>query len=128
MKKKEELKKRAVMGKPLADPKEASRKVRAWLLKAHPEERSMIGDFRKDITFADVNRRMHKGEDFYKICDCGDSEQRVKVFGEMMKIYNTAYDYWYNLWLESGRDDPFIKKALAAMKKNKKIKHLFKKG
>ncbi len=121
-------KRKAVMGKPLADPKEASRKVRAWLLKAHPEEKPMIGDFRKDVTFADVNRRMHKGEDFSDICECGESEQRIKVFEEMMQIYNTTYNYWYNLWLDVSRDDPFIKKALVALKKNKKLKHLFKKG
>ena len=121
-------KRKAVMGKPLADPKMAQRKIREWMLKKHPEERKMLGGFRKDVTFAEVNRRMHKGEDFYEICDCGDSEQRIKVFEEMMRIYNTTYNYWYNLWLDVSREDPFIKKALAVLKKDKKLKHLFKKG
>ena len=121
-------KRKAVRGKPLADPKKALRKIREWMLKEHPEERKMLYEFRKDVTFAEVNRRMHNGEDFYDICACSESEQRIKVFEEMMQIYNTTYDYWYYLWLDTGRDDPFVKKALAALKKNKKVKRLFKKG
>lgn len=84
--------------KPLADPKEASRKVRAWLLREHPSEKSMIGDFRADVTFAEVNLRMHGGEDFYDICACDESQQREYVFAEMARIYGTDYDYWYDLW------------------------------
>lgn len=85
----------------LKDPKSAMRKVRAWLLKAHPEERTMIGEFRKDVTFAEINKRMHEGEDFYLIADCGESVQREYVFAELARIYKTDYDYWYRLWLES---------------------------
>ena len=85
--------------KPLPDPKAAERKVRAWLLKTHPGERTMIGDFRKDVTFAEINRRMHGGEDFYEIADCGESVQREIVFAELARIYGTEYEYWYSLWL-----------------------------
>lgn len=85
--------------KPLADPKRAARKVRAWLLRAHPEEKPLIGDFRKDVTFAEINRRMHAGEDFYRICDCGESVQREYCFSELASLYGTDYDYWYTLWL-----------------------------
>ena len=99
--KKNETKRKAVLGKPLADPKEANRKIRAWMLRVHPEEKPMIGDFRKDVTFADVNRRMHDGEVFSDICECGESEQRIKVFNEMMAMYGTTYDYWYRLSLDN---------------------------
>ena len=128
MKKKEKLRKRAVKGKPLADPKEAQRKIREWMCREHPEERTLLYDFRKGVTFAEVNRRMHNGEDFYDICKCDESEQRIKVFEEMARIYRTTYDYWYYLWLYGGPKDPMFDKALKALKKNKKLKHLFKKG
>ena len=128
MKKKEKLRKRAVKGQPLPDPKEASRKVRAWLLETHPEEELMIGDFRKGVTFAEINRRMHNGEDFYDICECTESVQREYVFQELSRIYKTEYDFWYYLWLDSGRKDPIYAKALKALKKDKKLKHLFKKA
>ena len=59
----------------------------------------MIGNFRKDVTFAEINRRMHGGEDFYEIADCGESVQREIVFAELARIYGTDYDYWYYLWL-----------------------------
>ena len=85
--------------KPLPDPKAAERKVRAWLLRTHPEEKPMIGDFRTDVTFAEINRRMHGGEDFYEIADCGESVQREIVFAELARIYGTEYEYWYSLWL-----------------------------
>ena len=91
--------KNAAEHKPLADPKEASRKVRHWLLETNPEEKPLIGDFRKDVTFAEVNRRMHAGENFYDICDCGESVQREIVFRELARLYGTKYDYWYKLWL-----------------------------
>ena len=128
MKKNEELKKRAVPGQPLPDPKEASRRVRAWLLRTHPEEEPMIGDFRKGVTFAEINRRMHNGEDFYDICECTESDQREYVFHELARIYKTEYNFWYYLWLGNGRKDPMYAKALKALKKDKKLKHLFKKG
>ena len=70
--------------KPLADPKGAE---------------PLIGDFRKDVTFAEVNRRMHGGENFYDICDCGESVQREIVFRELARLYGTKYGYWYDLWL-----------------------------
>ena len=82
--------------KPLADPKGAERRIRAWLLRTCPEEKPMIGDFRKDVTFAEVNRRMHGGENFYDICDCSESVQREIVFRELARLYGTKYDYWYN--------------------------------
>lgn len=126
--KKEKLRKRAVKGKPLTDPKEAQRKIREWMCSEHPEERTLLYDFRKDVTFAEVNRRMHKGENFYDICKCDESEQRIKVFEEMARIYKTTYDYWYYLWLYGGPKDPMLDKALKALKKNKKLKHLFKRG
>ena len=44
--------------KPLADPKGAERRIRAWLLRTCPEEKPLIGDFRKDVTFAEVNRHL----------------------------------------------------------------------
>ena len=105
--------------KPLADPKEAGRRVRAWLLKTHPEEKPLIGDFRRDVTFAEVNRRMHGGDDFYAICACGESVQRELVFAEMARIYEgTDYDYWYDLWLDGGRDDALAKKLVRAIQSN----------
>ena len=77
--------------KPLADPKGAERRIRAWLLRTCPEEKPLIGDFRKDVTFAEVNRRMHGGENFYDICEI--------VFRELARLYGTKYGYWYDLWL-----------------------------
>ena len=88
--------------KPLADPKGAERRIRAWLLRTCPEEKPLIGDFRKDVTFAEVNRRMHGGENFYDICDCGESVQREIVFRELARLYGTKYAYWYDLWLNHG--------------------------
>ena len=97
---KTKTKNKAAERKPLADPKEASRKVRHWLLKTHPEEKPLIGDFRKDVTFAEVNRRMHGGENFYDICDCGESVQREYCFGRMAELFGTNYEYWYRTWLD----------------------------
>ena len=65
----------------------------------------MIGAFDKDITFAEVNRRMHGGEDFYEATDCGESEQRIYVFGEMSRIYGRPYNYWHDLWLAAHREE-----------------------
>ena len=117
--KKNETKRKAVLGKPLADPKGANRKIRAWMLRVHPEEKPMIGDFRKDVTFADVNRRMHSGEVFSDICECGESEQRIQVFSEMMAMYGTTYDYWYrlsldNAWRKMPRKFKMLAKELAS--------------
>jgi len=107
--------------KPLADPKAANRKIRLWLLRTHPEERELIGDFDKSVTFAEVNRRMHMGDDFYAICDCGESVQREIVFAEMARIYGTPYDYWYNLWLNHG-DKTLAKKLIKLIRKNPRFK------
>lgn len=84
----------------VADPKKAGRKVRSWLLRANPGEHSFIGDFRKDVTFEEIARRMHNGEDFYLICNCTESVQREYCFAELAEIYGTDYDYWYYLWRE----------------------------
>ena len=46
-----------------------------------------------------MNRRMHGGENFYDICDCGESVQREIVFRELARLYGTKYGYWYDLWL-----------------------------
>ena len=97
--------------KPLADPKGAARKVRGWLLRLHPEEKELIGDFRKDVTFAEINRRMHGGEDFYKVCDCTESVQREYVFAELARLYGTDYDYWFCLWLGEPTDGGRVKDA-----------------
>ncbi len=107
--------KKTVRLEPLPDPKEASRKVRAWLLREHPAEKSMIGDFRKDVTFAEVNRRMHGGEDFYDICECGESQQREYCFAELARIYGTEYDYWYLLWRDGQEQiTPAVKAKILA--------------
>ena len=103
---KTKTKNKAAERKPLADPKEASRKVRHWLLKTHPEEKPLIGDFRKDVTFAEVT-------------SLRKSVQRELVFAEMARIYEgTDYDYWYDLWLNGGRDDALVKKLIKAIQSN----------
>ena len=80
-------------------------KVRGWMLKAHPEEKPMIGDFRTDVTFREVHDRMLGGEDFYEICECGESQQREYVFAELAERYGTEYDFFYYLWLFPSREE-----------------------
>ncbi len=75
-------------------------KVRVWLLREHPDEKPLIGDFSKTVTFQQVADRMRAGEDFYEICDCGESVQREYCFGRMAELFGTNYEYWYRTWLE----------------------------
>ena len=94
-------------------------KVRDWLLREHPDEETMIGDFSKTVTFQEVADRMRAGEEFYDICDCGESVQRELVFAEMARIYaETDYDYWYDLWLNGGRDGALEKNLIKAIQSN----------
>ncbi len=74
--------------------------VRDWLLREHPDEKTMIGSFSKTVTFDEVARRMRAGENFYDICDCGESVQREYCFGRMAELFGTNYEYWYRTWLE----------------------------
>ncbi len=89
--------------KPFDDPRPAMRRVCAWLLRNHPGEKTMISGFRTDVTFAEINRRMHAGEDFSEICSCSESLQREYIFRELARLYGTGYDYWYDLWMAAGR-------------------------
>ena len=73
---------------------------RDWLLREHPEEETLIGDFSKTVTFQEVADRMRAGEEFYEICDCGESVQREYCFGRMAKLFGTNYEYWYRTWLD----------------------------
>ena len=80
-------------------------KVRNWLLRVHPEERSLIGDFSGEVTFREVHDRMMKGENFYEICSCDESQQREYVFAELAERYDTEYDFFYLLWLYPTREE-----------------------
>ena len=80
-------------------------KVRNWLLRVHPEERSLIGNFSGEVTFREVHDRMMKGENFYEICSCDESQQREYVFAELAKRYDTEYDFFYLLWLYPSREE-----------------------
>ena len=100
--------------KALPDTKAASRRVRAWMLRKYPTEKPYIGNFRTDVTFAEINRRMHEGDDFYEICNCGESFQRERVFEELARIYRTDYGYWYYLWLDGAREHYNGRKEAAA--------------
>lgn len=60
----------------------------------------MMRRFSKTVTFAEVARRMRAGENFYEICDCGESVQREHCFGRMAELFGTNYEYWYRMWLE----------------------------
>ena len=108
-----------------ARAEEKKEKVRDWLLREHPEEETMIGDFSKTVTFQEVADRMRfacreairlpegaerlsreavargrAGEEFYEICDCGESVQREYCFGRMAELFGTNYEYWYRTWLD----------------------------
>jgi hypothetical protein len=78
-------------------------KVRGWILRTHPEERDLIGDFDKDVTWREVARRMLAGECFYDICDCGESVQREYAFGEMARLFDVPYEFFYECWLHDGQ-------------------------
>lgn len=73
-------------------------KVRTWLLRNHPEEETMIGDFSKGITFRRLGERMRNGENFYDICDCTESVQREYCFARLAELFGTNYEYWYRTW------------------------------
>ena len=87
-------------GKTAEKAKGAKEPVRDWLLREHPDEKTMIGDFSKTVTFEEVAKRMRAGEDFYDICDCNESVQREYCFARMAELFGTNYEYWYRTWLE----------------------------
>ena len=87
-------------GKTAEKAKGAKEPVRDWLLREHPDEKTMIGDFSKTVTFQEVADRMRAGEEFYEICDCGESVQREYCFGRMAELFGTNYEYWYRTWLD----------------------------
>lgn len=93
-------------------------KVRGWLLRIHPEEKPLIGDFRKDVTWREIARRMLVGECFYDIADCGESVQREYCFSEMARLFGTDYDFWYFCWLHDaqGLDEKTKARVLAQAK------------
>lgn len=101
---KTQMTKTAMERKLLANPKAGAHRVRAWILRTHPEEKPMIGDFSKTITFAEVAKRMLAGENFYDICSCTDSVQREYCFAKLADLYGTDYDFWYYCWLSDGRE------------------------
>ena len=68
--------------KPLADPKGAERRIRAWLLRTCPEEKPLIGDFRKDVTFAEVNL----------------AQPRLTRRGDPRRAARIALDFKRRLW------------------------------
>ena len=45
-------------GKTAEKAKGAKEPVRDWLLREHPDEKTMIGDFSKTVTFEEVAKRM----------------------------------------------------------------------
>ena len=42
---------------------------------------------------------MQKGEDFYEICECGDSARREYVFDELSNLNGCDDEVIYALWL-----------------------------
>lgn len=82
-----------------AKPSQWNRRIRNWLLCRYLGERTFIGNFRTDITFREVWKRMQKGDDFYEICKCDDSAQRECVFDELSKLNGCDYEVIYDLWL-----------------------------
>ena len=73
-------------------------KVRRWMLRVHPEEREMIGDFSATVTWRELARRMLAGENFYDVCSCTESTEREYAFQRMAELFGTGYDFWYLLW------------------------------
>ena len=63
-------------------------KVRDWLLREHPDEETMIGDFSKTVTFQEVADRMRAGEEFYDIYQeffvIRNSSHRLFVLGPVI--------------------------------------------
>ena len=82
-----------------AKPTQWNRRIRDWLLRCYPRERDFIGNFRTDAIFREVWERMQKGEDFYEICECGDSARREYVFDELANLNGCDYEVIYALWL-----------------------------
>jgi len=74
-------------------------KVRGWILRTHPDEKDLIGDFDREITWREVARRMLAGEEFYSICECTESVEREYAFQRMSELFGTDYEFWYVMWL-----------------------------
>ena len=93
--------------------------VRDWMLREHPAEREMLGDFSETVTFKELAKRMEAGEDFYAILDSTESQQREYVFARLADITDKDYDHWYYTWLSHGdkaKYDEYIGKRKAAIK------------
>lgn len=73
--------------------------VRDWMLREHPGEREMLGDFSETVSFKELAKRMESGEDFYAILDCTESQQREYCFTRLYELTGKDYDYWHDLWL-----------------------------
>ena len=107
----------------MAKPKsELDGKVRGWILRTHPEEKDLIGDFDREITWREVARRMLAGECFYDICDCTESVQREYAYQRMGELFATDYDFWYFCWLHDGKglDEKTKARVLAAVTDNER--------
>lgn len=82
-----------------------SMNVRAFIVKAHPEEKDFLGDFSKGVTFGKLADRMIAGENFYDVCDCTESVQREICFNALVDVFpGTKYADWYDLWLYCGEE------------------------
>lgn len=73
--------------------------VRDWMLREHPGEREMLGDFSETVTFKELAKRMEAGEDFYAILKGTESQQREYCFTRLYELTGKEYDYWMELWL-----------------------------
>ena len=73
--------------------------VRDWMLREHPAEREMLGDFSETVSFKELAKRMEAGEDFYAILDCTESQQSEYCFTRLYELTGKDYDYWHELWL-----------------------------
>ena len=93
-------------------------KVRGWILRTHPEEKDLIGEFDREITWRELARRMLAGEGFYDICDCTESVQREYAFQRMSELFATDYEFWCLAWLHDGKglDAKTKARVLAAVK------------
>ncbi len=73
--------------------------VRDWMLREHPAEKEMLGDFSETVTFKELAKRMEAGEDFYAILNSAESQQREYCFTRLYELTGKEYDYWMELWL-----------------------------
>ena len=73
--------------------------VRDWMLREHPAEREILGDFSETVTFKELAERMEAGEDFYEVLSCTESQQREYCFTRLYELTGKEYDYWMELWL-----------------------------